>query len=123
MGPTGATGVTGPTGATGPTGPPGPGDQTVYAFDLVPSYSAGNFECSCPDIDLDYSSELCSTVCVYLSYDGLEYISLPYERTETDTSTTLIYYTIEEDIINLGYLNSGTTVTGGFTIFVTVVNP
>lgn len=120
---TGPEGPMGPTGATGLTGPPGPGDQIVYSFDLVPSFNLGNFACECPDIDLDYDSELCSTVCVYLSYDGFEYISVPYEYTETDDSTTLIYYTIKEDILNLKYINSGTTVPGEFTLFVTVVNP
>jgi hypothetical protein len=122
-GPEGPMGPTGATGATGLTGPPGPGNQTVYSFDLSPSFEAGDFALTCPEVDVDDSASLCSTVCVYFSYDAIEYISLPCTNTEPDLTTTSFFYTIEEDIVSLYYSNSSTTVPGGFTIFVTVINP
>jgi len=129
MGPTGATGVTGPTGPTGPEGPAGPGNQFVDAGYTDPGSISGYVSITCPDIHVETSAGICSTVCVYIR-NNLEYAhdGTPCYLPESDGSTTYFCYTIEEGELVVYYKNLGTEITvpivpSRFYIIFTVINP
>ncbi len=122
-GPMGPTGVTGATGLTGPEGPAGPGNQFVDAGYLVPSEIAGYFTISCPEIHVDTSSYICSTVCVYMSWDQIKYESVPTYAIEDDDSRSDFYYKIKEGELELHYYNDGGRAPSPFHLSFTVINP
>jgi hypothetical protein len=123
-GPRGPVGPGGPEGATGPQGPAGAGTQTTYLFRVAPGVSSGTYTANCPVVTVNNAGADYSTVSCYLHFDGYDDAPLvPFTDTETDTTTTKYFCSLENGNVILGWINSGTTVPAAFDLVVTVVNP
>ncbi|MCK5242706.1 hypothetical protein KAR34_09660 [bacterium] len=117
-------GCRGPSGPVGPEGPAGPGTQTTYLFRIMPTDASGTYAANCPVVHVDNAGGEYSTVSCYLHFDGFADAPLvPFTDTETDATTTKYFCSLEDGKVNLGWINSGTTIPAVFDLVVTVVNP